>query len=204
MFFAALRGIKYQFWHVLHVKNKRVSKMGRVLKITGSGLLILALSFYQAAIQAEEVTKAQVKGLDEQVQDIKSDVLGIATEINQLEEKLLYPSNSQVSFFISLEGKENFSIDSVQIRLDGKVVARHLYTAREVKALREGGVQRIYTGNVRTGGHQLSLDLLGQTSGSDYKKQAEYSFNKSAGPKFVEIAVGGPGTDNQGIHFKDW
>lgn len=170
--------------------------MERISRAVVLGITILTASFYQA----EEVTKAQVKGLDEQVQDIKSDVLGIAAEIGQLEEKLLYPSNSQVSLFISVDGKKSFSIDSVQIRLDGKIVARHLYTFREIEALQQGGVQRIFTGNIKTGEHQVSLDLVGKVSGSDYKKELDYTFSKKAGPKFVEIAIGGPGS----IHFKDW
>lgn len=177
-----------------------MERKSRVAKLGVAGVVIVLASL----LQAEEVTRAQVKGLDEQVQDIKSDVLGISAEISLLEEKLLYPSNSQVSLFLSMDGKEKFSIDSVQIRLDGKVVARHLYTFREVEALHKGGVQRIFTGNIRTGAHEVSVDVVGKNSGSDYEKAASYKLSKKAGPKFVEIAIGGPGSDNQGIHFKDW
>ncbi|MBW2294697.1 MAG: hypothetical protein JRG94_20655, partial [Deltaproteobacteria bacterium] len=47
-----------------------------------------------------------MQSLDEQVQEIKSDVLGIAAELNRLEEKLLYPSNTQVAVFVSLDEGE--------------------------------------------------------------------------------------------------
>ena len=43
---------------------------------------------------AQDLTREQMKGLDEQVQEIKSDVLSIAAELDGLEERLLYPSNT--------------------------------------------------------------------------------------------------------------
>ena len=81
------------------------------------------------------------RGLDEQVQEIKSDVLAIAAELNQLEERLLFPSNTQVAVFVSLADGETFRLDSVQIQLDGKPVAHHIYTFKELEALQKGGVQ---------------------------------------------------------------
>ena len=48
-----------------------------------SGISVLLLS---AAAYGQEISREQIKGLDEQVQEIKSDVLGIAAELNQLEE----------------------------------------------------------------------------------------------------------------------
>ena len=56
-------------------------------------LIGFLLVFWVSASSAEEVSKEQIKGLDEQVQEIKKDVLGISAELTQLEEKLLYPSN---------------------------------------------------------------------------------------------------------------
>lgn len=151
--------------------------------------------------QAEEITKEQIKGLDEQVQDIKKDVLAISTELNLLEEKLLYPSNTQVSLFVSLTTDSGFRLDAVEIQLDGKPVAHHIYSFKELEALRSGGIQRIYTGNIRTGEHELTVAYLGQTSlGNDYRKTQSYRFKKGVGPGMVEISLAGTG----GIEFKDW
>ena len=94
---------------------------------------------------AEPVTKEQMQSLDEQVQEIKSDVLGIAAELNGLEEKLLYPSNTQVAVFVSLAEGESFRLDSVQLQIDGVAVAHYIYSFKELEALQKGGVQRIYT-----------------------------------------------------------
>jgi len=102
--------------------------------ILGISILILSGTAY-----AQEISKEQIKGLDEQVQEIKSDVLSIAAELNQLEEKLLYPSNTQVAVFVSLASGETFRLDSVDIQLDGKPVVHHIYTFKELEALRKGG-----------------------------------------------------------------
>lgn len=169
------------------------------------GVLFLVLLGSFAASSAEEVSREQIKGLDEQVQDIKRDVLAISAELNLLEEKLLYPSNTQVSLFVSLAGKDKFRLDSVEIELDGKAVAHHIYSFKELEALRAGGMQRIYTGNVRTGEHELKVGFIGMSAaGNEYRKVENYKFSKGVGPGLVEINMAGPGVRTTGIEFKDW
>jgi hypothetical protein len=147
-----------------------------------------------AAAYGQEISKEQIKGLDEQVQEIKSDALGIAAELNQLEEKLLYPSNTQVAVFVSLAGGETFRLDSVEIQLDGTPVAHHLYTFKELEALRKGGVQRIYAGNVRSGEHDLQVSVIGKTGGgADFQKSERFTVNKNVGPRIVEISLAAQG-----------
>jgi hypothetical protein len=153
-------------------------------------ILSIALLMLGFPVHAEEVSREQIKGLDEQVQEIKTDALGIAAELNQLEEKLLYPSNTQVAVFVSLVSGETFRLDSVEIQLDGKPVAHHLYTFKELEALQKGGVQRIYTGNVRSGEHDLQVVVIGKTGGgADFQKSERFKVNKDVGPKIVEISL---------------
>jgi hypothetical protein len=160
------------------------------------GILLLVLS---GTAYAQEISKEQIKGLDEQVQEIKSDVLSIATELNQLEEKLLYPSNTQVAVFVSLVSGETFRLDSVEIHLDGNPVAHHIYTFKELEALQKGGVQRIYTGNIRSGDHDLEVSVIGKSSGGgDLQKTNRFKVNKDVGPKIVEISLA-----SQSITLKD-
>lgn len=154
---------------------------------------------------AEEVSREQIKGIDEQVQDIKKDVLGISSELVQLEEKLLYPSSTQVSLFVAIAKDDKFSLDAVDISMDGQETTHHIYTFKELEALQQGGVQRIYTGNVRTGEHTLEVTLIGKTAGNDdYRQSASYRFSKDEGPRLVEITVAGPAAGSNNINFKDW
>jgi len=170
-----------------------------------TGLLLLVMLGVPAISSAQGVSREQMKGLDEQVQDIKGDVLGISTELSLLEEKLLFPSSTQVSLFVSLTAKDRFRLDAVEIELDGKPVAHHIYSHKELEALQAGGMQRIYTGNVRTGEHELKVGVIGKTaSGSDYKHVESYRFTKDVGPGIVEISLSGPGVTARAIDFKDW
>jgi len=82
--------------------------------------------------------------LDGRVQDIKSDVIKLNRDLLVLEEELLFPANTQVALFVSMDVGKMFELDSVQIKLDDKMVSSYLYTPLEVAALHRGGVQRIY------------------------------------------------------------
>ncbi len=153
-------------------------------------VFMIAMLLWSLAAYAEEVSKEQIKGLDEQVQEIKSDVLSIAADLNQLEEKLIYPSNTQVAVFVSLESGATFRLDAVEIRLDGKSVAHHLYTFKELEALQKGGVQRIYTGNIQSGEHDLQVSVIGKTSGgADFDRSESFKINKDVGPEIVDISL---------------
>ena len=167
--------------------------------------VLLFAALFSMQLHAAEVTKDQIKGLDEQVQDIKKDVLTLSSELAKLEEKLLFPSNTQVSIFVSLAGDENFVLDSMQLKIDDKVVAQHLYTFKEVEALRSGGVQRIYTGNNKTGDHNLVASFIGRArSGDEYQRSNKVTVSKAVGPKFVEIQIDGGSASDQKLTFKNW
>ena len=176
--------------------------MIKVLKVIVLGIsaLLLILPAY-----AQEAPKEQNKGLDEQVQEIKTDVLAIAAELNQLEEKLLYPSDTQLAIFVSLAKGEKYRLDAVDIQLDGKSVAHHLYTFKELEALQKGGVQRIYVGNVRTGEHPLHVTVIGKSEGgSDFQREESFKITKSIGPKLVGVVLAGTGIGSKPITMKDW
>lgn len=175
--------------------------MARLLKSAVIGLLI---GMWVAVSAAEEVTKEQIKGLDEQVQDIKKDVLGISTELTRLEEKLTYPPNTQISIFLAMAPGEKNRPDAVKIKIDGKEAANHIYSVKESEALQHGGVQRVYIGNIRTGKHVLEVSSFGKTaSNSDYQQNADFKFTKDVGIKLIAITIAGPSLVNQGISFKE-
>jgi len=156
--------------------------------------------------RSKQAAREQSKGLDEQVQEIKTDVLGIAAELHRLEEKLLYPSDTQIAIFVSLAaGAEKFRLDAVDIELDGKQVAHHLYTFKELEALKKGGVQRIHVGNVRTGEHPLRIAVIGKTEGgSDVQREESFKVSKGIGPKLVGVVLAGAGIGSKTITLKDW
>jgi hypothetical protein len=150
------------------------------------------LSIAAAGLLGQPVNAAegQVASLDAEVQDLKSSVLDLNRELFMLEEELLYPANTQVAVFLSMDVGEFFALDSVQLKLDGKEVTNYLYTEREVDAFHRGGVQRLFLGNLKTGGHELVAIFTGVgPSGRDYRRGATLEFDKSIGAKFVELKI---------------
>jgi hypothetical protein len=130
------------------------------------------------------------QALDTQVQGLKQDVLDLNRDLFMLEEELLFPANTQVAVFLSMDVSSYFEIDSVQLRLDNKQVANYLYTEREVDGLNRGGVQRLYLGNVKFGQHELVAFFTGKgPQGRDYRRGTTITFRKGEGAKFLELRV---------------
>src|SRR5450755_1742568 len=128
--------------------------------------------------------------LDGRVQDVKSDVIKLNRDLIVLEEELLFPANTQVALFVSMDVGKMFELDSVQVKLDDKLVASYLYTPLEVQALHRGGVQRVYLGNLRTGEHELAAFFTGKGPHErDYKRGATVKFEKGAEAKYIELRI---------------
>jgi hypothetical protein len=154
---------------------------------------------------AQDGDRQQMKGLDEQVQEIKSDVLGIAQELSRLEEKLLYPSGTQVAVFVALVEGDPLRLDAVRIRIDGELVAHYIYSFKELEALRKGGVQRLYVGNVPTGDRQIEVLVDGKLQGgADYSRTEQFTFRKGVEPKLVGLTLAGPDSGRPAIAMGDW
>jgi hypothetical protein len=159
-----------------------------------------------AAAAPVSAVAPDTQGLDQQVQDLKKDVLDLNKDLFVLEEELLFPANTQVAVFVSMDVGEFFALDSVQLKVDNKEVANYLYTPREADALVKGGVQRLYLGNLKAGPHELVAFFGGKgPNGRDYRRGASAKFDKSIGAKYLELKI----TDRQRraqpeFEIRDW
>jgi hypothetical protein len=136
------------------------------------------------------VQPAAQASLDDRVQDVKGDVIRLNRDLMVLEEELLFPANTQVAIFVSMDVGKLFSLDSVKIRLDDKDVANYLYTPAEVAALHRGGVQRLHVGNLKAGTHELVAFFTGKgPHDRDYKRGATVKFDKGTDPKYIELRI---------------
>lgn len=133
---------------------------------------------------------ARFKSLDREAQTLKQDVMELNRDLLALEEELLFPASTQVAVFVSLDVGALFELDAVEVKLDDKVVAHYLYTQREIEALRRGGVQRLYLGNLRTGKHELVAFFTGKgPHDRDYRRGATVEFEKQTDPKYIELQI---------------
>ena len=175
-----------------------------------SAQVVITPASAPAAVQKpsqEEITSDQreMKGLDEQIQEIKSDALRMSAELSQLEEKLLYPSGTQVAIFVELVKGDTMRLDAVRLQIDGQLVAHYIYSAKELQALRKGGAQRIYVGNVTTGDHKLDVLVDGKLEGgADFSRTGQFTFRKEVKPKLVGLTLAGPRSGNTAITLGDW
>jgi len=154
-------------------------------------LLILFL-ILQGLSRAEEASapRQEIESLDGQVQDLKEKIVEMNTLLFRLQEDLLFPEESSVVVFLAVEGGNYFALDSVKLNLDDKLVSSYLYTDREVGALKKGGIQRLYMGNVKSGDHQLVAIFTGKgPQEKDYKRAETIHFNKENGAAFIKIII---------------
>lgn len=144
----------------------------------------------RSAEAAEAQSRNEFRSIDEDVQALKKEVLDLNRDLFLLEEDLLFPANSQVAFFVSMDVGEYFEIDSVSIKIDGKEVANYLYTEREADALVRGGVHRLHMANLKTGEHELIAIFVGKGPNiRDYRRGATMTFEKGIGAKYLELEI---------------
>jgi hypothetical protein len=138
----------------------------------------------------ESLAREEFRSLDEDVQSLKKEVLDLNRDLFLLEEELLFPANSQVAFFVSMDVGEYFALDSVNLKIDGKEVANYLYTQREADALVRGGVHRVHIENLKVGDHELVAVFTGKgPQVRDYRRGATITFDKGIGAKYVELSI---------------
>jgi hypothetical protein len=146
------------------------------------------------------------KTLDQEVQGMKRDVIDLNKDLFVLEEELLFPANTQVAVYVSMDVGAFFALDSVTLKIDNKEVKNYLYTAREADALLKGGVQQLYLGNLKVGKHELVAFFTGKGPVErDYRRGATVNFDKGVGAKYLELKI----TDKVVKHqpeflIKDW
>jgi hypothetical protein len=177
-----------------------------VLGLTPIAVLAQQQNDSRAQTQNQQAQdQRNLQDLDDQVQDVKSDILNISQELSRLEEKLLYPSGTQVSIFVSLGKGDQMRLDAVRLQIDGQLVAHHIYSFKELEALRKGGVQQIYVGNVTSGDHQLEVLMDGKLqSGSDFSRTEKFTFRKEVKPKLVGLTLAEPRAGSTPIALGEW
>lgn len=152
--------------------------------------IVLSLSWLSLTAQAETDLAKQDQPVALSVEELKKKVIALNRDLFILEEDLLFPANTQFAVFLSLDTGQFLKLDSVKLKVNDDVVAAHLYTDRQLKALKRGGMQRLYTGNLKSGTHEVVAIVEGM--GPDnraYKKAASLNLEKETDLKAIEIRI---------------
>lgn len=144
--------------------------------------------------------------LSQEVEDLKKAALELNRDLLILEEELLFPANSQIVVFLSLDVGEYFDLDSVKLLIDDKLIASHLYTRRQNTALSLGGIQRLYLGNLKSGDHEVTAFFVGVgPDNREYKRGATIIIEKDDDPKLLELKVRDSSANMQPeFEFEEW
>jgi len=128
--------------------------------------------------------------LDDKIQSLKKEVMKLNRDLFILEEELLFPTSTQVAVFLSTDVGNYFKLDSVQLKIDDKVVTNYLYTKQERDALSRGGVQRLFVGNIKKGKRELVAIFKGPgPNGREYRRATSHVFEKGSGTKYIELKI---------------
>ena len=147
-------------------------------------------AFAETAAEPAAEPAAERSALDAEVQSLRREVVDLNRDLFMLEEDLLFPASTQVAVFVSMDIGTFFALDSVQLKVDDKEVANYLYTEREQEALKRGGVQRLWLGNLKAGEHEVVAFFTGKGPHErDYKRGTTLKVEKGVGAKYVELKI---------------
>ncbi len=161
--------------------------------------LMLLLCALVAPVAADEALEAEIEQL-------RADVAALSQTLFDLEEAVLYPADTQFAVYLSLANPEAFELDSVELSVDGRPAVSHLYTERQRQALAQGGLQRLYLGNLATGEHTLSATFNGQAANDRYmRRQASFTVRKGSGATGVQLVLEARAPDLQPVFtLREW
>ena len=145
---------------------------------------------------ASSTPAAKPAPLDSRLQDLKAEALRLSRDLQVLEEELLFPPGTQFAVFLSVDAGAGIELESVQVQVDGQLVASHLYQPHERQALQRGGVQRLHLGNLRTGKHSLSATFSGRSVAGRESREAReikgtqrFELDKGDTARYVDLRL---------------
>ena len=156
--------------------------------------------------KSEKEAVSELNAISEGLQDLKSSVIRLNSNLRVMEEKLLFPSNTRYTVFVSISSGRFFNLESVKLKLDGELVASHIYTDGQRNALRRGGIQKLYVTNLNAGSHNATAFFTGTgPNGRPYKIAETLDFDKSSNGEYLELAIGDDGNSQEPVvRMKQW
>jgi len=166
------------------IKNKGRKTVKAIQSVAQLVLLSCAVLFSPWTLAADQA------GLDAEIEELKTEVVELNRELFDLEEQLLYPATTSFAVFVSMDDVDDFDLNSVKLNLDQQDVTSHLYSKEQVAALKRGGIQKIYMGNLKPGVHKLTAEILGKDrDGRGVKKIVVADFGKARSSKYLEVKI---------------
>lgn len=167
-------------------------------------IILASKSFFALASETEALN--EVRKLSRDVQTLKQEVVSLNKDLRLMEEALLFPSSTKYSVFLSISSGKFFTLKSVKLKLDGEMVAAHLYSENEREALVQGGVQRFHVTNLSSGKHTATAFFTGVgPNGREYKRGIDVEFEKNDASGYMELNISDDGSIQEPVfRIKQW
>ncbi|MDX1559863.1 MAG: AraC family transcriptional regulator [Marinobacter sp.] len=145
-------------------------------------------------------------GLDEELERLSAEVAGHSERVFALEQKVLHPANTRLAVFLTLQSRDALDLDSVELFMNGKPVASHLYSDRERASLERGGVQQLFIGNLENGEHELKTVITARSVDDDFvRREATHRFRKRPGVLRLQMGLEARAPDYEPrVSFTEW
>jgi len=174
--------------------------MARVCKMGGCfSAVFLLLTMCTTSVIANDNTGLVIEEkrnanvgltIDEQIVEIKKEMVLLGREIKVLEDLFLYPPETKVSLYLSMDVGKLFILKSIDLIIDDELVAEYLYSGREESGLKKGAAHQIYIGNYMPGQYSLRLVMKGiGPHGRFYKRAVGKTFTKEERAKVMQVVI---------------
>ena len=163
-------------------------------------VLLLAAPLHVAAESAESARVAS------EIESLREQAIEINRDLYLLEQELLFPESTRLEVFLAVDRGQFFRIDAARLNINGESVASYLYSERQVTALERGAVQRLFTGNLPQGEHEITVFVQGLGPDQrEYKQAATHKLNKADGSVRLQIVVADQSSNYQpALEIRQW
>ena len=156
---------------------------------------LLILGWPGLSVSAADSTETSAQ---QQLEQLKQQAIALNRELFILEEELLFPPQTQLAVFVSVDAGSLFQLDSIVLKLNDESLDAHLYTASELAGLQRGAVQPLYKGNIRAGEHTLTAVFVGKgPQDRDYRRAVSHRFTKADEAMLLELKISDSSADYQ-------
>lgn len=171
-----------------------------------SGVRLAGLAALFMALMLAVVQESFANPLDSEIDHLKADVAALSQTLYELEEEVLYPADTRVAVFLTLKDRDGLELDTIELYLNDTPVASHLYTDRERGSLKQGGVQRLYMGNLPHGAHQLRAVITARSANERFvRREVTHDFRKRPGESRIQMTLDARAPDFEPVvSFQEW
>lgn len=144
--------------------------------------------------------------IDDEITRLQAEVAAHANKIFQLEQQVLRPVDTRLAVFLTLASRDVLDLDSVEMFVNGKPVASHLFSTRESDALQQGSVQELFTGNLANGQHELRAVITARAPNDHFvRRETIHQFQKRPGTLRLKMVLEAAVPDYEPrVSFAEW